>query len=199
MEPFGRLTLDAFMHDGITGLLLIGTVVMGLLGSLLTAVALTYFKRWRWSFRTSIWLAKYLWTNWLTSLDPKKIGVMYIVVATVMLLRGISDALMMRAQQALAPAADVLSTETFQQVFSAHGTIMIFFVAMGFMFGLLNLVVPLQIGARDVAARSFCLSYPHRNTWHAFARSSHGHAFLHLRFWRQPHDVHQSNLGLGSS
>src|SRR5690606_10782134 len=95
----------------------------------------------------------WLWREWLTSLDHKKIGVMYIVVAVLMLLRGVADALMMRAQQALAAgdASGIVSSDTFQQVFSAHGTIMIFFVAMGLMFGIINLIVPLQIGARDVA------------------------------------------------
>jgi cytochrome o ubiquinol oxidase subunit 1 len=94
-----------------------------------------------------------LWKEWFTSLDPKKIGVMYIVTALVMLLRGVSDAVMMRAQQAtsVGSAHGFLPSDQFQQIFSAHGTIMIFFAAMGLMFGLINLVVPLQIGARDVA------------------------------------------------
>jgi cytochrome o ubiquinol oxidase subunit 1 len=95
----------------------------------------------------------WLWREWLTSLDPKRIGLMYIVVALLMLLRGLSDAVMMRAQQAtsVGNSQGVLTPDTFQQVFSAHGSIMIFFVAMGLMFGLINLIVPLQIGARDVA------------------------------------------------
>lgn len=133
----GRLNFDALPNDPIT---IGGAVVMGLGG--LTAVALlTYFKRWKW-----------LWNEWLTSLDPKKIGVMYIVIAVLMLFRGASDAAMIRIQQALASGSDgVLSSDLFQQVFSAHGTIMIFFVAMGLMFGIINLVLPLQLGARDVA------------------------------------------------
>jgi cytochrome o ubiquinol oxidase subunit 1 len=112
----------------------------------LAAIALlafiTYKKRWGW-----------LWREWLTTVDPKKIGVMYIITALIMLIRGGSDAIMMRAQQAtsVGNAHGVLSTDTFQQVFSANGTIMILFVAMGLMFGLFNLIVPLQIGARDVA------------------------------------------------
>jgi cytochrome o ubiquinol oxidase subunit 1 len=103
---------------------------------------ITYLKRWQW-----------LWREWLTSLDPKKIGIMYIIVALVMLLRGIADAAMMRTQQALSVGSShgILSSDHFQQIFSAHGTMMIFFVAMGLMFGLINLVLPLQIGARDVA------------------------------------------------
>ncbi len=134
----GRLTLDAIPHDIVVlgaGLSMIG---MGL-----TAVAVvTYLKRWKW-----------LWKNWLTSLDPKKIGVMYAVVAALMLLRGGADAFMMRVQQVIGTgdSQGFLSSDHFQQVFSAHGTIMIFFVAMGFIFALMNLIVPLQIGARDVA------------------------------------------------
>jgi cytochrome o ubiquinol oxidase subunit 1 len=135
---FGRLTLDALPSEPIT----IGGVVMMTLGVLTVVAALFYFKRWTW-----------LWKEWLTSLDPKRIGVMYIVIAGLMLLRGVADALMIRTQQALSSgdAHGIVSSDFFQQVFSAHGTIMIFFVAMGFVFGLLNLIVPLQIGARDVA------------------------------------------------
>ncbi len=134
----GRLSLDAIPTEPVTlgaaiSLPVIGLIVIGLV---------TYFKKWRW-----------LWDNWLTSLDPKKIGVMYLIVGGLMLLRGFSDALMIRAQQATSVGAShgLFSTDTFQQVFSAHGTIMIFFVAMGIMFGLINLLVPLMIGARDVA------------------------------------------------
>jgi cytochrome o ubiquinol oxidase subunit 1 len=109
---------------------------------ILIAAALLYFKKWPW-----------LWKEWFTSLDPKKIGVMYLIVAFTMLLRGLADVAMMRAQQATSVGSSqgFMSPAMFQQVFSAHGTIMIFFVAMGFMFALFNLVVPLQIGARDVA------------------------------------------------
>lgn len=134
----GRLNLEAFNHPAVT--------LGGLAGMFLAGLALvafiTYKKRWGW-----------LWRNWITSLDPKKIGVMYIVVALVMLLRGLSDAILLRAQQALGTADPnaVLTADQFQQIFSAHGTIMIFFVAMGLMFGLINWIVPLQIGARDVA------------------------------------------------
>ena len=132
---FGRLTLDAIPKDPIT-LGGVGTMVVALLG---IVAALTYFKKWRW-----------LWQNWLTSLDPKKIGVMYLVVASVMLLRGLGDALLIRTQQAL-NASGPLDSNHFQQIFSAHGTMMIFFVAMGVVFGAMNLLVPLMIGARDVA------------------------------------------------
>jgi cytochrome o ubiquinol oxidase subunit I len=134
----GRLNWDALPQDLMT----IGGAVMMVLSLLGLFALITYLKRWGW-----------LWREWMTSLDAKKIGVMYLVVATVMLLRGAADAGMMRAQQALASgdSAGIISAETFQQVFSAHGTIMIFFVAMGFMFGLINLILPLQLGARDVA------------------------------------------------
>ena len=113
-----------------------------MLGGLLVVAFITYKKKWKWLYR-----------NWLTSLDPKKIGVMYIVVAFFMLLRGFADVLLLRTQQALSSGDSngVLTSDQFQQIFTAHGTIMIFFVAMGLMFGLINLIVPLQIGARDVA------------------------------------------------
>lgn len=134
----GRLNFDALPHDPI---ILFGAVSMGL-GGLTAFALLTYFKKWKW-----------LWKNWITSLDPKKIGIMYIIVAALMLMRGAVDAGMMRAQQAIAAGDSngFLHADHFQQVFSAHGTIMIFFVAMGVIFGLFNLLIPLQIGARDVA------------------------------------------------
>src|SRR6202165_2560942 len=95
----------------------------------------------------------YLWREWLTSVDHKRIGVMYIVLALLMLLRGFSDAIMMRAQQAMAAGAaqGYLPPGHFDQVFSAHGTIMIFFMAMPFVIGVMNYVVPLQLGRRDMA------------------------------------------------
>ena len=134
----GRLTLEAFKHDQIV---MFG--VMSMIGAgLLAVILLTVFKKWKW-----------LYKEWLTTLDPKKIGIMYIFVAILMLLKGISDAGLMRVQQATSSGASegIMSATHFQQIFSAHGTTMIFFVAMGLMFGLINLIVPLQIGARDVA------------------------------------------------
>lgn len=142
MELFGsllgKLSFDAFPKDIITQ----GAAVSIVLGGIGVLAALTYFKKWSW-----------LWKSWLTTLDPKRIGIMYLIVAALMLVRGVSDAIMIRAQQATSVGAShgVLPTDMFQQVFSAHGTIMIFFAAMGLMFGLINLIVPLQIGARDVA------------------------------------------------
>lgn len=133
---FGRLTLSDFVHEPImagAGIAMVGAL-------LLVIVALTYFRKWKW-----------LWKNWITSLDPKKIGVMYLIVTAVMLLRGISDAVLVRAQQATNGSVDLLNSDHFQQIFTAHGSIMIFFVGMGVIFGLFNLIVPQQIGSRDVA------------------------------------------------
>jgi cytochrome o ubiquinol oxidase subunit 1 len=97
------------------------------------------------------WLP-YLWREWITSVDHKRIGIMYILLAMVMLLRGFTDAIMMRSQQALAfRSPGYLPPEHYDQIFSAHGTLMIFFVAMPFVIGLMNFVVPLQLGIRDVA------------------------------------------------
>src|SRR5258706_5621966 len=105
-------------------------------------ILITRLKRWKW-----------LWTKWLTSTDPKKIGIMYILVATLMLFRGGLDAVMIWLQQAISVGGShgYLSADHFQQIFTAHGNIMVFFVTMGFLFGLINLIVPLQIGARDLA------------------------------------------------
>ena len=130
----GRLNWHVFPKDMIT----LGGFVSMIMLVVVLFLFITYKKKWKW-----------LWKEWFTSVDPKKIGVMYIVVAIAMLLRGIADVLMIRAQQATSVGAShgFLSANTFQQVFSAHGTIMIFFVGMGFMFGLINLVLPLQIGA----------------------------------------------------
>jgi cytochrome o ubiquinol oxidase subunit 1 len=112
-------------------------------------------------FSVLAWIAMkgygpYLWREWITSVDHKRIGVMYFLLGFIMLIRGFADALMMRSQQALAlNAPGYLPPEHYDQIFSAHGTIMIFFVAMPFMIGLMNFVVPLQIGARDVAFPTF--------------------------------------------
>ncbi|MDR3398887.1 MAG: cytochrome o ubiquinol oxidase subunit I [Pandoraea sp.] len=135
---FGKLTLEAIpYHEPI----IVGAVGMMVLGGLGILGLLTYFGKW-----------KYLWNEWVTSVDHKKIGVMYVLVALVMLLRGFADAMMMRTQLALAHnSPGILPPDHYDQIFTAHGVIMIFFVAMPFMTGLVNLVVPLQIGARDVA------------------------------------------------
>ncbi|BAO67972.1 ubiquinol oxidase polypeptide I [Bordetella bronchiseptica RB50] len=136
---FGKLSLEAIpFHDPI----IMGTMVVVILGGATLLGAVTYFGKW-----------KYLWTEWFTSVDHKKIGIMYIIVALVMLLRGFADAIMMRTQQAVASAdsAGFLPPHHYDQIFTAHGVIMIFFMAMPFITGLMNIVVPLQIGARDVA------------------------------------------------
>ncbi|WP_454812446.1 cytochrome o ubiquinol oxidase subunit I [Labrys neptuniae] len=136
---FGRFTLEAIpYHEPILVVTFIGVAIggLGLLG------VLTYFRAWG-----------YLWREWFTSVDHKRIGVMYIVLALVMLLRGFSDAIMMRLQQAIAfgGSQGYLPPHHYDQVFTAHGVIMIFFVAMPFVTGFMNFVVPLQIGARDVS------------------------------------------------
>lgn len=135
---FGKLTLDALKHEpsqnfavimmSVTGILLIGLIF--------------YLKHWKW-----------LWHEWITSVDPKKIGVMYAILAVLLFLKGFVDALMLRAQQALSVDTHegFISATHFQEIFSAHGTTMIFFVGMGAIFALMNLIIPLQIGARDVA------------------------------------------------
>lgn len=136
---FGNLRIsDIPYHDPIiltagAFMLLLGTVFFGLI---------SYYQKWQ-----------YLWEEWITTVDHKKIGIMYIVLAFVMLLRGFSDAILMRTQQALSMGNSYgyLPYDHFNQIFTAHGVIMIFFVAMPFMFGLLNVAIPLQIGARDVA------------------------------------------------
>jgi len=135
----GKLTLAAVPYQNP---IIFGAIAFMVLVALAVVGTITVLGKW-----------KYLWTEWLTSVDHKKIGAMYLILAGVMLLRGFADAVMMRAQQALAygPHAGYLPPEHFDQVFSAHGTIMIFFMAMPFMIGLMNCVLPLQIGARDVA------------------------------------------------
>src|SRR5690349_9680697 len=135
----GRLSWAAIPFNEPLPLLsgaVVGIVILAVL------VAVTVKGRW-----------PYLWREWLTSVDHKRIGVMYVTLGLVMLLRGFSDAIMMRTQQAIAigSAQGYLPPEHYNQVFSAHGTIMIFFVAMPLVIGLMNFVVPLQLGVRDVA------------------------------------------------
>jgi cytochrome o ubiquinol oxidase subunit 1 len=138
----GKLSWSAIPLDQPIPLVAGGMVVAGVLATLVFIALKGWFP--------------YLWREWITSVDHKRIGVMYVVLAMIMLLRGFSDAIMMRTQQALAYRADgFLPPEHYNQVFSAHGTIMIFFVAMPFMIGLMNFVVPLQLGVRDVAFPTF--------------------------------------------
>ena len=121
---FGKLSLSAIPYDNlitlsaVVGAVLLGLVILGLI---------TYYRKWT-----------YLYQEWLTSLDPKKIGIMYIILALVMLLRGFSDAILMRSQQAVAAGGSLgfLAPEHFDQIFSAHGSIMIVFMAMPFLVGI---------------------------------------------------------------
>ena len=136
---FGKLSLsDIPYNDPIV----MGAISFMMLNALLFLVLMTYFHKW-----------SYLWKEWLTSVDHKKIGIMYTILAFIMLLRGFADAIMMRSQQALALGENqgYLPPHHYNQVFSAHGTIMIIFMAMPFLTGLMNIVVPLQLGKRDVA------------------------------------------------
>jgi cytochrome o ubiquinol oxidase subunit 1 len=136
---FGRLTWESFpVHEPI---LLVTFIVVAVLGLAIVGL-ITRYRLWG-----------YLWKEWFTSVDHKKIGIMYMVLGIVMLLRGFSDAIMMRAQQAIAFGANegYLNAHHYDQIFTAHGTIMIFFVAIPLVVGLVNFVMPLQIGARDVA------------------------------------------------
>lgn len=135
---FGRLTWDVLPYDPIV----IATFFVVAIGGLAVAGALTYFKLWG-----------YLWKEWFTSVDHKKVGIMYMVLGLIMLLRGFADALMMRLQQAIAfnGSEGYLNAHHYDQLFSVHGVIMIFFVAMPLITGFMNYIVPLQIGARDVS------------------------------------------------
>ncbi|ODP33667.1 cytochrome o ubiquinol oxidase subunit I [Pandoraea sp. ISTKB] len=136
---FGRLTLEAIpYHEPI----LLATFAGVAIGGIVVVGAITYFKLWG-----------YLWREWFTSIDHKKIGIMYVILGIIMLLRGFADAAMMRMQQAVSFGDNMgyLPPHHYDQIFTAHGVIMIFFVAMPLVTGLMNFVVPLQIGARDVA------------------------------------------------
>ncbi len=134
--PFVGLIKDPNINSVISA----GAASMAVAGALAVLILLTWFGKWG-----------TFWRDWLTSLDAKKIGVMYIVIALVMLLRAVIEAGVMRSQQAVAVNdPGILSPQHFGELFSTHGTIMIFFMAMPFLTGVINIVVPLQIGARDV-------------------------------------------------
>src|SRR4029450_8459471 len=139
MNLLGKLTWDAVpLHEPI----IVGTVAN--VGAVILAVLAWVTVKGYWA---------YLWRGWLTSVGHKRIGVMYLVFALIMLVRGFADGIMMRTQQAVAAggAQGYLPPEHYDQIFSAHGTIMIFFVAMPLVIGLMNFAVPLQLGIRDVA------------------------------------------------
>ncbi|KQO13764.1 cbb3-type cytochrome c oxidase subunit I [Paenibacillus sp. Leaf72] len=133
--------IDFLLNDFfITGdPLILGAQVSIGLSMVAVVFALSYFKKWRW-----------LWTEWLTTVDHKRIGIMYIIASILMLFRGGVDALLMRVQLAV-PQVEFLHADHYNAIFTTHGVIMILFMAMPLMFGLFNIVVPLQIGARDVA------------------------------------------------
>ncbi|MEE3003047.1 MAG: cytochrome o ubiquinol oxidase subunit I [Pseudomonadota bacterium] len=142
----GKLSLDVFPKDALT-LYLGGGVLFS--GGAFIIGAITYLKKWR-----------YLWEEWVCSVDHKKIGIMYVILAFVMFFRALIQAMIMRSQQAVAVGpgkVGFMAPELYNQFFSEHGVIMIFFVAMPLIFGLINLILPLQIGARDVA-------YPYLNS-----------------------------------
>ncbi|HET7930951.1 MAG TPA: cytochrome o ubiquinol oxidase subunit I [Rhodanobacteraceae bacterium] len=140
----GRFTLDSlpFLKPDLEGRIVLVTFIVVALGGLVILGAITKYRKWG-----------YLWKEWFTSVDHKKLGIMYMILATVMLLRGFSDAVMMRSQQAIAFGSNMgyLPPEHYDQIFTAHGAIMIFFVGMAYIVGLMNYVMPLQIGSRDVA------------------------------------------------
>ncbi len=139
MSLLGKLTLDAIpYHEPI---IMVTMAVVAVLG-LLVAGLVTKYKKWG-----------VIWHDWITSIDHKRLGVMYIILALIMLFRGFADAIMMRLQLAMATggASGYLPPEHYDQIFTAHGVIMIIFMAMPFMIGLMNIILPLQIGARDVA------------------------------------------------
>ncbi len=138
MNLFGKLTLEAVPYHEPIVMVASGVVAVSIKAVLVWTFVKGHFP--------------YVWKEWLSSVDHKKIGVMYVLLAMVMLLRGFSDAILMRSQQALAfNAPGYLPPDHYNQIFSAHGTMMIFFVAMPFVIGLMNFVVPLQLGTRDVA------------------------------------------------
>ncbi|QHL90790.1 cytochrome o ubiquinol oxidase subunit I [Sphingomonas changnyeongensis] len=134
----GKLSLAALPHDPIV----LATMVVVILGGLGLVAGITRYRLWG-----------YLWSEWFTTVDHKKIGIMYMILGLVMFLRGFADAVMMRLQQVMAfgGSEGYLNAHHYDQIFTAHGVIMIFFVAMPFITGLMNYVVPLQIGARDVS------------------------------------------------
>jgi cytochrome o ubiquinol oxidase subunit I len=147
---FGRLGLDALpfwdmiqhpTHENIVNdTIATAAASMVVIGAVATLVLITRYGKWM-----------ALWSEWLTSVDHKRIGIMYIVVSFVMLARAVIEAVLMRTQQAFGLGGGFLSPEHFGEFFSTHGSIMIFFMAMPFLTGIINYVMPLQIGARDVS------------------------------------------------
>ncbi|MDN5863781.1 MAG: cbb3-type cytochrome c oxidase subunit I [Gammaproteobacteria bacterium] len=149
-QPLGRLGMDSLPfwemlqhpteENLINGFIGGGAACVVVIGIVVVCALITFFGKWR-----------ALWSEWLTSPDHKKIGIMYVVVALVMLARAVIEAILMRLQQAVGLGGGFLAPDHFAQLFSTHGTIMIFFMAMPFLIGVINYVMPLQIGARDVS------------------------------------------------
>jgi cytochrome o ubiquinol oxidase subunit I len=143
---FGRLNLqslpivEALNDPSVSNLIGAGASALVVIGAIAVVVLLSYFHKWQW-----------LWREWLTSTDHKRIGIMYIVLALIMMARGVIEGVLMRTQQAFGLGGGFLTDSHFAELFSTHGTIMIFFVAMPFIAGFVNYIMPLQIGARDVA------------------------------------------------
>lgn len=136
---FGKLTINSIpYHEPIVMI----TCIIIFLIMFMGIISITLFKKWN-----------YLWSEWLTTVDHKKIAIMYLILSFIMLIRGLSDAIMMRIQQVLSSCGYIgfLPSHHYDQIFTAHGVIMIFFVAMPLVIGLMNFIVPLQIGARDLA------------------------------------------------
>ncbi|AKC60408.1 cytochrome o ubiquinol oxidase subunit I [Blochmannia endosymbiont of Camponotus (Colobopsis) obliquus] len=136
---FGKLDINSIpYHEPI----IISTVIAVTIIGIILSTIITYYKKW-----------KYLWNEWLTSVDHKKIGIMYIIISIIMLIRGLADAIMMRTHQALVSGGEsgFLTTYHYDQIVTAHGVIMIIFMATPFVIGLMNIIVPLQIGSRDMA------------------------------------------------
>ena len=119
--------------------MILAAAISIVVGAVVIVAGLTFFKKWG-----------YFYKNWLSTVDHKKIGIMYIAVALLMLFRGGIDALLMRAQTAV-PDNGLLDAQHYNEIFTTHGLLMILFMAMPFVIGLMNIVIPLQIGARDVA------------------------------------------------
>ena len=138
--PFWQMLHDPTEGNVINGVIATGAASMVVIGAIIAVALITKYRKWG-----------VLWSEWLTSPDHKKIGIMYVVLAFVMLTRALIEAALMRSQQAFGLGGGFLSPEHFAQLFSTHGTIMIFFVAMPFLTGVINYAMPLQIGARDVS------------------------------------------------
>ncbi|MFI4846812.1 MAG: cytochrome o ubiquinol oxidase subunit I [Candidatus Makana argininalis] len=135
----GKLNLNSIPYNES---IIMFTIIISLLIIISLFITITYFSKW-----------KYIWFEWITSLDHKKIGIMYIIISFIMLLRGFIDALMMRFQQSIVSSggSGFLTTKHYNQIITAHGVIMIIFMATPLIIGLMNIIVPLQIGSRDVA------------------------------------------------